>query len=106
MSRVKSVSVLAPLVMACSLALGACGGSEVRAAVYVPTGPPPPVAEVVAVSPGPGYVWVPGYHQWNGSAYVWVGGRWETGPHPNAHWAPGHWQHARHGWHWVPGHWR
>jgi len=106
MSRIKIGAVLAPAILVCALGLGACGGTRVRAAVYVPTGPPPPVAEVVTVTPGPGYVWVPGYHQWNGSAYVWVSGRWEIGPNPRARWVGGHWQHSGRGWYWVPGHWR
>lgn len=107
MSRIKSGATLAAAVLACALGLGACASdTRVRAAVYVPTGPPAPVSEVVTVSPGPGYIWIPGYHQWNGSAYVWVGGRWDIGPRPNARWVGGRWRHSGRGWYWVPGHWR
>ena len=38
--------------------------------------PPPPRREVVAVSPGPRYVWTDGYYRWNHGAYVWAPGRY------------------------------
>ena len=77
--------------------------------VYVRIGPPTPVVEVRSVAPGPGYIWVPGYHRWDGAAYVWVPGAWAVPP-PSHHyhaWAPGHWaHHSHHGYYWVEGHWR
>jgi hypothetical protein len=87
------------------LVLSACG-HRTTVAVYAPTAPPPLVSESIAVSPGPGYVWIPGYHSWNGSTYVWVGGRWEIRPQGRRAWIPGHWNHNRRGWYWVDGHWR
>ncbi|MDY4295045.1 MULTISPECIES: hypothetical protein [unclassified Xanthomonas] len=36
--------------------------------------PPPPRVERVVVRPG--YVWMPGYWQWNGRHHVWVAGRY------------------------------
>lgn len=75
-------------------------------AVYVRTPPPPLVTESITVSPGPTYIWVPGYHSWNGSSYVWIAGRWEARPSGRRAWVPGHWKHSRQGWYWVDGHWR
>jgi len=86
------------------LATTACAGTSGR--VYVRTGPPPVRAEVVAVSPGPGYVWVPGYYQYRGNSYVWVGGRYERPPRARARWVPSHWERDRRGWYFVDGHWR
>lgn len=76
--------------------------------VYVRLGPPAAVVEVRSVAPGPGYVWVPGYHRWDGAAYVWVPGAWAVPPAAHYHaWVPGHWaHHAHHGYYWVDGHWR
>jgi hypothetical protein len=74
--------------------------------VYVRVGPPAPIVEARIVAPGPGYVWVSGYHTWNGSAYVWVPGRWNMPPRPRARWVAGHWAHERHGWYWIDGRWR
>ena|SRR5690349_18894827 len=99
----------APGLLTLSLGLAlvgsACGPHEgVR--VYVPAAPPPRVAESITVAPGPEYLWVPGYHVWNGSAYIWTPGRWERRPANRRAWVPGHWNHDRHGWYWVEGHWR
>jgi hypothetical protein len=105
MSRTRTSAILAPALLAGALALGACA-THVRGAVYVPVAPPPPVVEVRPVVPGPGYVWIPGYHRWDGARYVWVRGRWELAPRGHAHWVPGHWRHDRRGWVWIPGHWR
>ena len=74
--------------------------------VYVKVAPPPPPAEVRIVSPGAGYVWIGGYHRWNGTAYVWVPGRWMLPPRAHVVWAPGHWKHVSHGWYWVDGRWK
>jgi hypothetical protein len=74
--------------------------------VYVRVGPPAPVVEVRPVAPGPRYVWVNGYHRWDGRAYVWVPGRWAVPPRVNSVWVPGRWVHERRGYYWVDGHWR
>ncbi len=77
-----------------------------RGRVYVRIAPPPPIVETVVVAPGPGYVWVPGYYRWSGTAYVWVPGAWVRPPRPRAVWVPGHWVHDRRGWFFVEGRWR
>jgi len=82
----------------------ACAATAGR--VYVRVGPPARVVEVRPVSPGPGYIWIDGYHRWDGRAYVWVAGRWERPPRPRAVWVPGRWAQDRHGYYWVDGHWR
>ena len=77
---------------------------QVRA--YIQVGPPRAVIERRAVAPGPGYVWIDGYHRHDGRAYVWVPGRWERPPRAHAKWSKGHWQHTRQGWYYVDGRWR
>lgn len=74
--------------------------------VYVRVAPPAPRAEIRIAAPGAGYVWVGGFHRWDGAAYVWVPGRWVLPPRPRAVYVAGHWRHARHGWFWVEGHWK
>jgi len=75
--------------------------------VYVSVAPPPLVVETVPVAPGPNQVWVPGFHRWDGHAYVWVKGHYVVAPRPHAVWVAGHWgHHHTHGWYWVDGHWR
>ena len=100
-----AVNVLC-LLFAGSLLLAAPACASPRGRVYVRVGPPAPIVEVRAVSPGPGYVWVAGYHRWGGARYEWVPGRWIAPPRPRAAWVPGHWVSSRHGWYWVDGRWR
>jgi hypothetical protein len=96
-------STLAGLVF-CAGLLAAPVLAAVR--VYVKIAPPPPPAEVRVVAPGAGYVWVGGFHRWNGTAYAWVPGRWVLPPRPHVVWVPGHWKHISHGWYWVEGRWK
>ena len=48
----------------------AAGAPMAAAQVYVNIAPPPPRVEVKVVAPGPGYVWIGGYHRWAAGAYV------------------------------------
>ena len=77
-----------------------------NAQVVVRIGPPPPRREVIVERPGPRYVWVAGYHRWDGGNYVWTPGAWVVPPQPYYHrWVAGHWRRAHGGWVWVDGHW-
>ena len=90
-----------------STALTACATAAPRGRVYVRVGPPAPIIETRVVAPGAGYLRIPGYHSWDGRAYVWVPGRWDRGPRANARWVPARWvRDRRHGWYLVEGHWR
>ena len=79
-----------------------------QAQVSIRIGPPPPPVEVIPVRPveHPGWVWVAGYHRWDGRAYVWVPGHYAEPPRPRAVWVPGHWAHRPGGWVFIEGHWR
>jgi hypothetical protein len=98
--RVGGVFLVAMTVSVCAAA-----APSVRA--YVRIGPPAPVVEVRTAAPGPGYVWVAGYHRWDGSAYVWVPGAWQRPPRAHGRWSAGHWVHeGPRGWYFVEGRWR
>ena len=100
--RTLSAVVLVSLTLA---AASACAAPRGR--LYVRVGPPAPVVEAQIVAPGPGYVWIPGYHMWNGAAYAWAPGRWDRPPHARARWVPARWvREGRRGWYLVEGHWR
>jgi hypothetical protein len=88
------------------LAGALCAASAAAVPVYIKIAPPAPIVETQVVAPGPGYVWVGGYHRWDGAAYIWVPGRWALPPHPHAHWVAGHWAHSHHGYWWKEGHWK
>lgn len=76
------------------------------AQVVVRVGPPAPIVETRPVRPGPDFVWIAGYHRWDGARYVWVPGRWDRPPRPHAVWVPHRWVHRHGGWVLVEGHWR
>ncbi len=44
--------------------------------VDVSSAPPAAPAEVQTASPGPGHIWVAGYHDFIGGRHVWRAGRW------------------------------
>ena len=93
------------LILIAALVISSAGlSADTR--VYVNVVPPPLRREVIAVAPGPGYVWVPGYYSWAGTAYVWAPGRYVLAPHPHAVWVAPHWVHHSRGWYVVPGRWR
>jgi hypothetical protein len=74
--------------------------------IYVQVGPPAPLVEHPGPRPHEGWVWVAGYHRWDGHGYVWIPGHWVSPPREHAVWVPGHWRHEAGGWYWVEGHWR
>jgi hypothetical protein len=74
--------------------------------VVVRIAPPHAVVEKRGPAPGRDYIWVGGYHRWDGGHYVWVPGRWDRPPRPHAHWEAHRWVKRNGGWVFVEGHWR
>jgi len=104
---IKAFANAAVLATALTAATACASAAPRRNRVYVRVGPPAPIVETRVVAPGPGYVWIPGYHTWDGRAYVWRAGRWDRGPRARARWVSPRWVHdRRHGWYLVDGHWR
>jgi hypothetical protein len=97
---------LGVLALSTSLAWSPGCVASTRGRLYVQVGPPRPLLEVRAVAPGPGYVWLQGYHRWDGRTYVWVPGYWQIAPRPRAVWVPGHWERDRRGWYFIDGRWQ
>jgi hypothetical protein len=98
---------LLKIVFGTLLAVGTAATANAQLVVRI--GPPPPRPVEVVPAPPPeqrDWVWQPGYHRWDGNAYVWVPGHYERPPHPHARWVEGHWSHRGGGYVWVDGHWR
>ena len=92
---------------ALSLLLAIClVPAAVMAQVVVRVAPPAPIVEVHDHPPHEGWVWIDGYHRWDGHRYVWVHGHWVRPPHPGAVWVAHRWEHRGDGWVLVEGHWR
>lgn len=77
-----------------------------NAQIVVRIGPPPPRPVEVVPAPRAGFVWVPGFHRWNGHRYVWVRGHYVHPPHPGAVWVAGEWREEQGGHVWHEGYWR
>jgi hypothetical protein len=84
-----------------TLCLGAggvvCAGTDADVA-------PPAAREERAPAPRDGYVWAPGYWDWNGHAYSWIPGRFVF-ERRGAHWAPDRWDQVGAHWQHVSGQW-
>ena len=105
-SRPGLIFFLAVLVPGGLIATPHAAFADVKVRVYVPDPPPSPPVEVIGVAPSHRYAWVPGFHRWDGKAYVWVPGHWAVKPPSRAKWVPGHWERHQRGWYWVEGLWR
>jgi len=74
------------LLVSALMAAGLLGGAALplpsiaAVDIYVNTAPPPPRHERVP-DPRSGYVWAPGYWNWQGNRHVWVKGHWEKERH-------------------------
>ena len=95
------VFVLAAALAAAVTALPAAARDSVG--LYVNVGPPPPRVEYVPAS-RPGYVWAPGYWNWNGHKHVWVKGH-QIRNHHGERWVPERWDQHDGRWRLEHGHW-
>jgi hypothetical protein len=76
------------------------------AQIAIRIGPPPPVYEHRGPPPERGYVWINGYHRYEGDRYVWVPGRYERPPQGHRRWVAHRWQHRHGQWVMTEGRWR
>jgi hypothetical protein len=74
--------------------------------VVVSQAPPAMPQETVIVSPGPDYYWCPGEWSWSGVTWVWLPGRYVVRPYHGAVWVGARWERGPHGWYRVSGRWR
>jgi hypothetical protein len=104
-SKIGSLVAMAGFALSLPL-LTACASRPPRNVIYVRTGPPVSVREVITIRPGNDQYWIAGHHVWNGNDYMWEPGHWERGPHSRAKWVAGHWHRSRAGWYWTEGRWK
>ena len=83
--------------------LTACVGPRTT---YVVAGPPAPRYGSVGVAPGPGFVWIEGFWDLRGGAWVWAPGRWVMPPRERAVWVRPEWRREGNRWRYREGRWR
>ncbi len=92
---------LASLCVCCALLSAGLASAEID----VITDTPPPVPRAEREPPHrDGYVWAPGYWEWNGRFFQWISGTW-IAERRRFHWVADHWDAAGNRWHHVRGHW-
>jgi hypothetical protein len=93
--------------IACAIAtMLTAGVGLAKVRVYVGTAPPAAVVETAPPSPGYGYVWTPGYYNYNGGSYAWTNGQWMRAPHGRHHYVGGTWVRSHRGYYYRDGYWR
>jgi hypothetical protein len=103
--RVLPRAVLAAAFVCGGLAAGLPAQAQVSVNIAIGVPPPAPVYEVVP-APRPGYVWMPGYWDWDDHyhKHAWKKGRWEH-ERPGYVYESPRWIQSRDGWVLVPGRW-
>lgn len=77
MKRTHSFYAAAMLAISAAAFLPAQAMAQVGINLVIGNAPPPPRFEAVP-APRHGYVWAPGYWNWDGNRHVWAGGHWES----------------------------
>jgi hypothetical protein len=83
--------------------LAALGATPALADIYVRVAPPAPRYEAVPTVQ-PGWIWQPGYWNWNGHRYIWAKGH-RVRAHRGAHWVAHAWHEEGGRWRMDRGHW-
>src|SRR3978361_2285484 len=91
------------LCAALGLTAGVSGVATARTFVDIDIAPPAPREEVMPHARA-GYVWAPGYWNWEGHRHVWVKGHYMRERHGH-HWVADRWDQRDGHWHHDRGHW-
>ncbi len=89
------------------MAVSAAAHAQVRVGVAVAIAPPILPVYDQPVCPGDGYIWTPGYWDYNYDAgdYFWVPGTWVLAPEVGFLWTPGWWGWGGSGFVFTAGYW-
>lgn len=86
--------------------LAAPAKSSASVGIFVSFGPPAIPFYVQPACPAPGFIWTPGYWDWDPDyGYFWVPGTWVPAPFIGAVWTPGYWGWYNDAYTWYPGYW-
>jgi hypothetical protein len=94
MKRILCAAALIAVVGSAFMPLPAA--AQVGVSVVIGNRPPPPRYEALP-PPRAGYVWAPGYWNWDGYRHVWAPGRWERVQRFREY-RPAQWRQGPNGW--------
>ncbi|MGH8280270.1 MAG: YXWGXW repeat-containing protein [Gammaproteobacteria bacterium] len=105
MKRLLVVIFVSAILGAPLLVVPAPASAQVSVGISVQVGPPPLPMYPQPFTPGPGYLWTPGYWAWGAFGYYWVPGAWVMAPAIGLLWTPGYWAWNGGMYWWRPGYW-
>lgn len=79
--------------------------AQAQVSVNINIGAPPPPRQEVLPPPRHGFVWIPGFWDWDGRRHFWREGHWER-ERPGYVYAPPVWRQGPRGWELDRGGWR
>ena len=89
---VLKAAILAALLSAGSVPIAGPAAAQPVLMVTADIAPPPLPVYLQPAIPGPGYLWSPGYWDFEPAfGYYWVPGTWVLPPRPNLLWTPAYW---------------
>lgn len=99
--------LLTVILMAGVLAFGGPANGQVAFEFRVGFAPPELPVYEQPICPGDGYIWTPGYWDWDDEDgdYYWVPGTWVLAPEPGYLWTPGYWGWYDSAYVFYPGYW-
>src|SRR5262249_3079321 len=98
-----AAAISTPALIAPAMFSPAAAQASMNIGLTIGTPPPAPVYEVVP-APRAGYVWAPGFWQWEGGRHAWHAGYWMP-ERRGYNWVPDRWDQVHGGWRHEPGHW-
>jgi WXXGXW repeat (2 copies) len=104
MKRITTAVIIATALAGSMLALPWAASAQVSVGVSINIGPPPLPVYPQPYTPGPGYIWTPGYWAYGSDGYYWVPGAWVLAP-VGMLWTPGWWGWEAGFYRWHPGYW-
>lgn len=97
--------LLGPALLCGFFAVSAPTFAQVGVGVVVSVAPPEIPLYDQPACPGDGYIWTPGYWDWDGEEYYWVPGTWVEPPEVGFLWTPGWWGWRDNGFFFTAGYW-
>lgn len=100
---IKPIFATAILALSAAAFAPSIASAQVGVSVVIGNAPPPVRYETVP-APRRGYVWAPGYWNWDGHRHAWLSGHWER-ERVGSSWRPATWIRDGGGWRFDPGGW-
>lgn len=104
MTMKKTLSIAALLALCAAAALPTIALAQSATRLIITSEPPAPRYEVIP-APRSGYVWAPGYWNWEGNRHVWVPGQWEAA-RSGYEYRQSNWVRVENGWRLERGSWQ